>query len=233
MFDHNDSGHRQWEGLIRLNTLRIHGRDLAPGTEVSISSERGRFRFLGISTTSTGRLVCDFIGGAPGHECWRSFYPERIKTVHRINRTRHNADSTPKPAAARDARRHGPRTAQAAAELIVRQLETYTYRWCDERSLQQGIGAVLAERFMVAAELAVSARDRPDFLVHVEPYRVAVEVKISGARTAILRQLGRYAAHDNIDAVVLASGQRALLVGIPQMIHRKPVVAAHAKARLR
>jgi hypothetical protein len=70
--------------------VRVHGRDLHPGTEVSISGERGRFRFVRATTTSTDRVVLDFIGGQPGHECWRSFYPERVKTVHRLNRTRPN-----------------------------------------------------------------------------------------------------------------------------------------------
>lgn len=71
--------------------VRVHGRDLEPGTEVSITGERGRFRFVRATTTSAERIVLDFIGGQAGHECWRSFYPERVKTVHRINRTRRNA----------------------------------------------------------------------------------------------------------------------------------------------
>ena len=71
--------------------VRVHGRDLEPGTEVSITGERGRFRFVRATTTSAERIVLDFIGGQAGHECWRSFYPERVKTVHRINRTRPNA----------------------------------------------------------------------------------------------------------------------------------------------
>jgi hypothetical protein len=70
-------------------SVRVHGRELAPGTEVSITGERGRFRFIRAHTTSTGQTVLDFIGGPDGHPAFRSFYPERIKTVHRINRTRH------------------------------------------------------------------------------------------------------------------------------------------------
>lgn len=69
----------------------VHGRRLAPGVEVSIRGERGRFRFKAASVTSGGRVVCDFIGGPAGHEQWRSFYPERIRTVHRLQRTRANA----------------------------------------------------------------------------------------------------------------------------------------------
>ncbi len=68
----------------------VHGRLLTPGMEVSIRGERGRFRFKAAAVTSGGRVVCDFIGGPAGHEQWRSFYPERIKTVHRLQRTRAN-----------------------------------------------------------------------------------------------------------------------------------------------
>lgn len=66
----------------------VHGRVLAPGVVVSVRGERGRFRFRSASVTSAGRVVCDFIGGPVGHESWRSFYPERIKTVHRVQGAR-------------------------------------------------------------------------------------------------------------------------------------------------
>lgn len=58
---------------------RVHGRELVRGTEVSIAGERGRFRFIRATTTSTDRIVFDFIGGTAGHECWRSFYPKGSK----------------------------------------------------------------------------------------------------------------------------------------------------------
>ncbi|HEX6506303.1 MAG TPA: hypothetical protein VF221_01605 [Chloroflexota bacterium] len=66
-------------------------RKLEPGTEVSITGERGRFRFQGESVTGAGKLVYHFIGGMEGHEQMRSFYPSRIKRVHRINKTRASA----------------------------------------------------------------------------------------------------------------------------------------------
>jgi hypothetical protein len=56
---------------------------LTPGTEVSITNQRGRFRFVNAQTTSQGKLVLNFIGGSSGHE--------RVKRVHRIARTRANA----------------------------------------------------------------------------------------------------------------------------------------------
>lgn len=65
-----------------------NGRQLRPGTEVSIRRERGRFRFVNAQVTKDGKTVLNFIGGPAGHEVWRSFYPERVRRVHRINRTR-------------------------------------------------------------------------------------------------------------------------------------------------
>ncbi|QJD50478.1 hypothetical protein SEA_CHRIS_76 [Mycobacterium phage Chris] len=68
----------------------VNGRVLEPGTEVSIAGERGRYRFVKSARASSGRITCDFIGPDDQTKCWRSFYPERIKTVHRLNRTRAN-----------------------------------------------------------------------------------------------------------------------------------------------
>ncbi|AKF15255.1 hypothetical protein SEA_SHEDLOCKHOLMES_78 [Mycobacterium phage ShedlockHolmes] len=77
--------------VVEQPEVVVNGRTLEVGTEVSIKGERGRFRFKSAARTSGGRIVCDFIGGPAGHEQWRSFYPERIRTVHRLNRTRANA----------------------------------------------------------------------------------------------------------------------------------------------
>ena len=70
-----------------LEEAFVNGRHIKPGTEVSITKERGRFRFINASMTSQGRLVLNFVGGASGREALRSFYPERVRRVHRINRT--------------------------------------------------------------------------------------------------------------------------------------------------
>jgi hypothetical protein len=68
----------------------VNRRTLRRGTEVSIRGERGRFRFLGAVETSTGALWLDFIGGPAKAEKWRSFHPDRVRRVHRINKTRAN-----------------------------------------------------------------------------------------------------------------------------------------------
>lgn len=66
--------------------VQINGRWLNIDAEVSITGERGRFKYLGFSTTSDGKTVLNFIGGKPGRERLRYFYPDRVKTVHNKRR---------------------------------------------------------------------------------------------------------------------------------------------------
>lgn len=114
---------------------------------------------------------------------------------------------------------------EAAALRVVDQLESFRYSWSSELELQDAIATALPP-FTVHRELSLSRRDRPDFIVEVDGARIAVEVKIKGSRNEVLRQLGRYAEHDDVAAVVLASGKRTLLAGIPAALHGKPVVVA-------
>lgn len=69
----------------------VNGRHLTPGTEASIRGERGRFRFLRAVRTGAGAEWLDFVGGPTGHAQWRSFRPDRVRTVHRLVKTRGNA----------------------------------------------------------------------------------------------------------------------------------------------
>lgn len=78
-------------GIITIDTFKFNGRTLTKGTEVSIRGERGRFRFVGHKVHPNGNEWLDFIGGKKGCDAWRSFAPDSIRTVHRINRTRANA----------------------------------------------------------------------------------------------------------------------------------------------
>ncbi len=121
----------------------------------------------------------------------------------------------------------------AAANVVADHLQGYRYAWTSEVELQDAIWDVLAPNFNAVRERALSRRDRPDFLVHVDGLgSVAVEVKITGSRNAVMRQLGRYAEHDDIDAVILASGRRVLAAAMPTVIHTKPVLAIHLGSAL-
>lgn len=69
--------------------IQIHGRNVGPGTELKISGERGRFRFIKHVNTGETEWI-DVWGGPKGSENWRSFRPDRVKTVHYKNQTVHN-----------------------------------------------------------------------------------------------------------------------------------------------
>lgn len=67
--------------------IQINGRHVVPGTELKISGERGRFRFIKHVVTDKGAEWIDVWGGPKGSENWRSFRPDRVKTVHYKNKT--------------------------------------------------------------------------------------------------------------------------------------------------
>ena len=78
------------DAAVCSKAVFINRRKLTPGTEVSIFGKRGRFRFVNANTTSEGRLVLNFVGGKANRVMMRSFYPEQVKRVHRLNNTREN-----------------------------------------------------------------------------------------------------------------------------------------------
>lgn len=69
-------------------TVFIRGIELTPGMEVSIAGKRGRFRYLRASVTADGAIALDFIGGTRGRELWHSFYPDRVRKVHKVTTLR-------------------------------------------------------------------------------------------------------------------------------------------------
>jgi hypothetical protein len=72
-----------------IREIQINGRNVTPGTELKIKGERGRFRFMQVIKTPTTEWI-DVYGGPKGAECIRSFYLDRVKTVHYKNKTDHN-----------------------------------------------------------------------------------------------------------------------------------------------
>jgi hypothetical protein len=72
----------------------------------------------------------------------------------------------------------------------------------------------------ILREHRLSDRDRPDFFVTVGG--VAIEVKIGGrgqSRTGIVRQLARYAEHDQVEAIILATGVSILPFRLSKPVH--------------
>lgn len=73
--------------------LTVNGRSVVAGTELSISGEGGtRFVFVRHVARPDGREWIDVLETYKGTpQAYRSFRPERIKTVHRLTKTRRAA----------------------------------------------------------------------------------------------------------------------------------------------
>jgi hypothetical protein len=76
--------HPDW---VISTEIQINGRNVVVGTELSISDERGRFKFLQHVQTPTAEWI-DVIGGPTGTRMFRSFRSERVRRVHWKNKLR-------------------------------------------------------------------------------------------------------------------------------------------------
>jgi hypothetical protein len=110
----------------------------------------------------------------------------------------------------------------ALAHGIAQTLGSYIHRGQCEAQIQDSVASVLfVAGYEVAREHRLSERDRPDFFVNGH---VVVEVKMRASGGAVLWQLGRYAQHGGVRAIVVASPRFTSLSALPTSIHRVPVV---------
>jgi hypothetical protein len=72
---------------VYVTEIQINGRNVSAGTELKITGERGRYRFIRQVTTDKGVEWIDVWGGPKGSEQWRSFRVERVRRVHYKNQT--------------------------------------------------------------------------------------------------------------------------------------------------
>lgn len=98
---------------------------------------------------------------------------------------------------------------------ILAALSTRRIVGLSEADVQKSIAVALDEAgISCEREARLSDRDRIDFLVG----DVGIEVKTMGSRSAVIRQLSRYAQSDDINELILASSVRRLLFAIPEEI---------------
>ncbi len=109
------------------------------------------------------------------------------------------------------------------AEAIVRLVHTSRIDLANEKMAQEQIGDLLTAAGLAhRREVRLSARDIPDFLL--DGTGLAVEVKIKGAiKRDTFRQLCRYAEHDQVQGLLLATGAA---MGLPPEIGGKPAFYA-------
>lgn len=72
---------------IYVVEIQINGRNVSAGTELKITGERGRYRFIRQVTTDKGAEWIDVWGGPKGSEQWRSFRLDKVGRVHYKNTT--------------------------------------------------------------------------------------------------------------------------------------------------
>lgn len=100
-------------------------------------------------------------------------------------------------------------------------LGSHRHRGVGEKQIQDSVERVLAHAGLeFVRECVLSPADRPDFLL---TGGVVVEVKMKAPRSPVLMQLGRYATHEQVSALVLASPSYTVVAGLPDRIHGKPL----------
>lgn len=98
----------------------------------------------------------------------------------------------------------------------------YRFSFTSERELQDGIAALLMkEKIPFQRETRLSAPNRPDFMLEGG---IALEVKIKGSLSELLRQASRYAGHDEVTGI-LVIGTPHWFTLIPDTLSGKPVKA--------
>jgi hypothetical protein len=116
------------------------------------------------------------------------------------------------------------RAAVAVAERVATLLESYIHRGVQEVDIHDSIKQVLTlGKVRFEHEYQLSGRDRPDFFVEG---LVVIEVKRNAAKDDVILQLGRYAEHPRVRALIIATPKSTSLIGMPPAIFGKPLYQA-------
>lgn len=105
---------------------------------------------------------------------------------------------------------------------LISALSRLRFRYATEKDLQDGIEKVFREGdISFIREYEISSSDRLDFLV---AGGIALEVKIKGSLPELVRQIARYARHEDIQEVLVVGTPR-WIPQVPAAIEGKPVYA--------
>jgi hypothetical protein len=106
---------------------------------------------------------------------------------------------------------------------VVRLLQRCRFDLSSEKHLQQDIAQAFdADGVSYVREHRLSADDIPDFMVG-DGILVECKMRNKSKRMAIFNQLVRYAGHDEVKVIILASN---VSMGLPPDINGKPLYAA-------
>lgn len=108
-------------------------------------------------------------------------------------------------------------------EHVVRLIQSHRFDLSTEKHLQANLETALRNAGLpFEREKRLSQTDIPDFLIND---CIVIECKLKGKNRKIdvFKQLSRYAAHQDVTAIVLASD---MSIGLPHEIGGKPVYSA-------
>jgi hypothetical protein len=105
---------------------------------------------------------------------------------------------------------------------IKRLLEQNPVSLDGEKAVQARIAELLeACAIPFTREVRLSDKDVIDFMAgSSEPHPIGIEVKVKGDRRQMLRQMKRYAAHDQVEHLLLVT---AKATGMPPKLNDKPI----------
>lgn len=116
----------------------------------------------------------------------------------------------------------------ASAQELAAVINHHRFLYQDEYQLQDGIEAALrGAGYEPVREVRLSAADRVDIMVG----SVAIEVKIAGRAPSVIRQLMRYAKHDEVSELILVT-TKIRHNEVPPFLDGKPVHIVYALAGL-
>lgn len=122
-----------------------------------------------------------------------------------------------------------PEDVLAAREAVCAALSRYRFTGRNERAYQDAIESVLTDCGLeVEREVILTPQDRIDFMVG----GLGIEVKTDDTRARVIRQLGRYAGHERVQALLLVSSKPELALSIPPVIHDVSVRGLALRGRL-
>jgi len=102
--------------------------------------------------------------------------------------------------------------------LVLERLRSVRADLSDEKRAQAGIAAALAS---LGAPVEREVRLAPGDVIDILVGPLGIEVKLKGARkVAVWKQLERYARHERIGGLILASN---LAMGLPDAVGGKPL----------
>lgn len=66
-----------------IEEIKINGRNVVRGTELSFKNVRGRFRFMYAAENPNGSIAwLTVYGGTSGRKQYHSFAPDKVRAVH-------------------------------------------------------------------------------------------------------------------------------------------------------